>query len=126
MTLATLKRLEWTSDRISAGGETYRDDWCPACHALRKKGHAPDCELDAAIREAEQAEKGERPELQAGDWVQSPHQDEVHCVTAGDMDDWARATVAEREEAFREHLREIRGERNGRPFLWRQEPPTHD
>ena len=63
MTPAMLRRLEWSA-------ETRTGAWkCPVCGGFKrdgetldgdevKAGHAPDCELDAAIREAEQAEKG--------------------------------------------------------------------
>lgn len=115
MTPATLRKLEWAGEDAEGFG------YCLVCHADAGAGrHAPDCELDAAIRKAEQAEKGERPEIQVGDWVletdEKPPNPFVCEVTAHNVGTWNRY----------EGGVEIRGERNGRPFLWRQEPPTHD
>ena len=64
MTPATLRRLEW------AGLNNYGDPFCPVCRRPQwDKKHAPDCELAAALREAERRETGERPEIRVGDYV---------------------------------------------------------
>lgn len=113
MTPATLRKLEWVGD----------DDGysvCPCCRALqyppRGEGkHAPDCELDAAIREAEQAEKGERPEVKVGDAVVTATGNAEFVARQDHADYWNDTLVAFRGERLRAIYRDP---------LWRQEPPT--
>ncbi len=116
MSPATLRKLEWASDCISAGGDKSWDDWCPACHAMRKKGHTPGCELYAAIREAERRETGERPEIRVGDVVSWESSDVVTRV----RDDSSFLTERGVSGSPRDvvHL-----EREG-VSLWRKEAPT--
>jgi len=40
-----LKRREWEADQEIGA------PWCPECGANKKQGHAPDCELAAALKE---------------------------------------------------------------------------
>jgi hypothetical protein len=42
--LATLAAVEWI--------DVESWDMCPSCHATKSEGHAPDCQLAAALRAA--------------------------------------------------------------------------
>ena len=84
-----------------------------AARAPRESGegkHAPDCELDAAIRESE---KGERPEIRVGDVVISDNYDNAWRVDDQEDVEWARTHPDQILALYRDPL-------------WRQEPPTHD
>ena len=104
LSLATLRKLEWAGDE---------DGWsrCAICEHIRDihAKHAPDCELDAAIREAEQAEKSEpMPDLQVGDEVSM-----------------AQIVTFRREDAAAgwRPARPLSVKRNG-VVIWRKEAPT--
>jgi hypothetical protein len=48
--VAALKAVEWVTDH-----ELPKSiPWCPCCHNSDYRGHAPDCQLAAAIKEADE------------------------------------------------------------------------
>lgn len=103
MTPATLRKLECHDGRCAVCGV----DMHPSSKNTK---HAPDCELDAGIREAEQAEKGERPEIRAGDVVVDYIR--ARTVSQHDATWWNTSPLARPVAIYRDPL-------------WRQEPPTH-
>lgn len=118
MTPATLRKLEWRGTVTDPNGIDFYVA-CPLCKCGAKRPgetpkHAPDCELDAAIREAEQAEKGERPEIKVGDVL-------LWQDGASWRVDGLQTPVPQPGSRFLQGVVAIY-----RNPLWRQEPPTHD
>ena len=49
--LAALKAVEWSGRTIKVGNKNFRT--CPKCRGMRRFKHSPDCQLAAAITQAE-------------------------------------------------------------------------
>jgi len=47
--LAVLKAVEWAPPHLTDG----LHDICPSCGHFKNQGHAPDCQLDKALRAAD-------------------------------------------------------------------------
>lgn len=102
-----LASIEW-SGTLQAGRR------CPACYNHKDEGHWADCWLSAALAPA--PEPAPMPALAVGDWVLTTSSvlDRRAVIITEPIDHASTGTLA--------RITEIRGIRNGVPFVWQRQP----